>query len=161
LIGYFINRLALRVDVSGSPTFAELLGRVKAVSLSAQENQDIPFEQVVEIVQPPRSLSHAAVCQAVFAWRNTPHGTLALPGLTVSALARVGPSGVKFDLTLLLEESGGEIAGSLDYARALFEEATIERWVGYFVRLLEAMVADDGQVVDRVGLLGLRSAVSC
>ncbi len=80
LIGFFVNTLALRIDLSGTPSFAELLGRVKAVSLSAQEHQDLPFEQVVEIVQPPRSLGHAAVFQVMFAWQNAPRGALELAG---------------------------------------------------------------------------------
>ena len=74
LIGFFVNTLALRVDLSGSPSVAELLARVKAVSLGAQSHQDLPFEQVVEIVKPPRSLSHAPVFQAMFAWQNAPEG---------------------------------------------------------------------------------------
>ena len=80
LIGFFVNTLALRVDLSGSPSVAELLGRVKAVSLGAQSHQDLPFEQVVELVQPPRSLAHAPVFQTMFAWQNAPEGVLELPG---------------------------------------------------------------------------------
>jgi amino acid adenylation domain-containing protein/FkbH-like protein len=151
LIGFFVNTVALRLDVSGS--LAELMARTKAVSLAAQANQDLPFEQVVELVQPPRSLSHAAVFQAMFAWQNAPQGTLALPGLTLSVLAS-GPEAAKFDLTLSLGEAGSEIAGSLSYATALFDRATVERWLGYWVRLLEAMVSDAEVAVDRVALLG-------
>jgi non-ribosomal peptide synthetase component F len=153
LIGFFVNTLALRIDVSGSPSGAALLGRAKAVSLAAQEHQELPFEQVVEIVQPPRSLSHAAVFQAMFAWQNAPEGTLELPGLTLSVLES-GSAAAKFDLTLSLGEAGDEIAGSLGYATALFDHETIERWLGYWLRLLEAMAADDSQAVDRVALLG-------
>ena len=153
LIGFFVNTLALRIDVSGTPSFAELLGRAKAVSLSAQEHQDLPFEQVVEIVQPPRSLSHAAVFQAMLAWQNAPQGALELPGLTLLGLEG-GAEAAKFDLTLSLGEAGNEIVGSLNYATTLFERATIARWLGYWVRLLEAMVADERQAVERVALLG-------
>jgi non-ribosomal peptide synthetase component F len=88
LIGFFVNTFALRVDLSGSPTVAELLARVKAVSLAAQSHPDLPFEQVVEIVQPPRSLAHAPLFQVMFAWQNTPQGTLELPGLTLSPVER-------------------------------------------------------------------------
>ena len=84
LIGFFVNTLALRVDLSGSPSVAELLGRVKAVSLGAQSHQDLPFEQVVEARQPPRSLAHAPVFQTMFAWQNAPEGVLELPGLALS-----------------------------------------------------------------------------
>ena len=153
LIGFFVNTVALRIDVSGAPSFGELLGRAKAVSLLAQENQDLPFEQVVEIVQPPRSLSHTPVFQAMFAWQNTPQGELALSGLRVAPVES-GSEAAQFDLTLSLAEAGEEIAGRLTYARTLFERGTIERWFGYWVRLLEAMVADDSQAVDRVVILG-------
>ena len=150
LIGFFVNTLALRVDLSGAPSFAELLERAKAVSLSAQEHQDLPFEQVVEIVQPPRSLSHAAVFQAMLAWQNAPRGALELPGLTLLGLEG-GAEAAKFDLTLSLGEAGNEFAGSLNYATTLFERATIARWLGYWVRLLEAMVAHERQAVDAGG----------
>src|SRR5262249_9554802 len=74
LIGFFVNTLAMRIDLSGSPTVAALLSRVRAVSIAAQSHQDLPFEQVVEIVQPPRSLSHAPVFQVMFGWQNMPRG---------------------------------------------------------------------------------------
>ena len=152
LIGFFVNTLALRMDLSGLPSVAELVARAKAVSVAAQENQDLPFEQVVEIVQPPRSLSHAAVFQAMFAWQNAPEGALALPGLTLSPLE--GPQDVaKFDLTLSLGEAGEEILGRLEYATALFEHETAERWLGYLRRVLEAMAADETQAVERIALL--------
>ena len=131
---------------------AELLARAKAASLGAQSNQDLPFEQVVEIVQPPRSLSHPAVFQAMFAWQNAPRGGLALPGLTLSPLAS-GHAAAKFDLSLSLGEAGEGIAGSLEYATALFEAETIERWLGSWVRLLEGMAADDAQAVEQIALL--------
>ena len=130
LIGFFVNTLALAVDLSGSPSVAELLARVKAVSLGAQSHQDLPFEQVVETVQPPRSLAHAPVFQAMFAWQNAPEGSLELPGLTLSPVP--SPHVVaKFDLSLSLGEAGEEIAGGLEYATALFEPETIGRYLGY------------------------------
>ena len=135
LIGFFVNTLALRVDLSGSPSVAELLARVKAVSLGAQSHQDLPFEQVVETVQPPRSLAHAPVFQAMFAWQNAPEGSLELPGLTLSPVP--SPHVVaKFDLSLSLGEAGEEIAGGLEYATALFEPETIGRYLGYWRQLL-------------------------
>ena len=106
LIGFFVNTLALRIDLSGAPTVAELLARAKAVSLAAQSNQDLPFEQVVEFVQPPRSLSHSAVFQAMFAWQNAPRGRLALPGLDAIGRLASGHAAAKFDLTLSLERGG-------------------------------------------------------
>src|SRR6185295_3989319 len=144
--------LAMRVDLSGSPSVAELLARVKAMSLGAQSHQDLPFERVVEIVQPPRSLSHAPVFQAMFAWQNAPEGTLNLPGLVLSPLPGEHAT-AKFDLTLSLGEVGEEIAGGLEYATSLFEPATIERHLGYLRQLLEGMVADADQAIDRLPIL--------
>src|SRR6185503_9160768 len=81
LIGFFVNTLALRVNLSGAPSVAELLGRVKERSLGAQHHQDIPFEQVVDRVQPVRSPAYAPLFQVTFAWRKGPGGSLELPGL--------------------------------------------------------------------------------
>src|SRR5918995_3247752 len=83
LIGFFVNTLPVRVDLSGAPTVAETLGRVKARALEAQQNQDIPFEQVVERVRPARSLAHSPLFQVMFAWQNAA-GALELPGLAVA-----------------------------------------------------------------------------
>ena len=77
LIGFFVNTLALRVDLSGSPTVGELLERVKELALAAQQHQDMPFEQVVELVQPARSLAHSPIFQVMFAWQNSAGGQLA------------------------------------------------------------------------------------
>ncbi len=162
LIGFFVNTLALRVDLSGSPSVAELIARVKAISLGAQSHQDLPFEQVVEIVKPARSLAHAPVFQALFAWQNTPEGRLELPGLTLSPVTSAHVT-ARLDLSLHLGEAGDEIVGGLEYATALFERETIERYLGYWRQLLEGMVADDTCAVDRLPLLSAadRQRVLC
>ena len=153
LIGFFVNTLALRVDLSGSPTVAELLARVRERALAAQQHQDIPFEQVVERVDPARSLSHSPLFQVVFAWVNAPLGAgISLPGLELDAVV-TGASQAKFDLSLTLQEAGDRIAGGVEYATALFERATVERWLGYLRRVLEAMAEDERQAVDRLPLL--------
>jgi len=118
LIGFFVNTLALRLDLSESPTVGELLQRVKARTLEAQQHQDLPFEQVVEIVRPPRNLAYAPVFQVMFAWQNTDQSDLELPGLTVAPL-RTPCSFAKIDLTLSLAEAGGCIVGGLEYATAV------------------------------------------
>ena len=141
LIGLFINTLALRVDLSGSPTVEQLLERVKTTALEAQANQDLPFEQVVDLIKPVRSLSHTPVLQVMFAWQNNEVGVLDLPGLEVSGVGG-GYQAAKFDLTLSLRESGGQIVGGLNYATALFDRETIERWSGYLHKVLSEMVAD-------------------
>ena len=150
LIGFFVNTLAVRLDVSGSPTVGELLDRVKAQALAAQEHQDLPFEQVVEIVGPVRSLSHSPVFQVMFAWQNAPKAALKLPGMEVRPLRSTAYTVSKFDLTLSLQEAGEAIVGGLEYATALFEPTTIDRYLGYFHALLEGMVAGDAQRVDRL-----------
>ncbi|MGA4069672.1 non-ribosomal peptide synthetase, partial [Ralstonia nicotianae] len=151
LIGFFVNTLALRVEV-GSATVSELLGRVKSRVLEAQAHQDLPFEQVVERVRPVRSLSHSPVFQAALSWLNTEAMVLKLDGLTIEHLADESYT-AKFDLSLALREHDGRIAGSLDYATALFDRKTIERYLGYLHRLLKAMAADDSQEVNRIALL--------
>ncbi|HEX8361991.1 MAG TPA: condensation domain-containing protein, partial [Longimicrobium sp.] len=153
LIGFFVNTLALRVDLSGAPTVAELMARVKERAVGAQGHQDIPFEQVVERVQPARSLSHSPLFQVLFAWQSAAQGALELPGLTVDTAGMAERETAKFDLTLSMMEQGGRIVGGLVYATALFERATAERWLGYLRRVLAEMVADEHQPVDRLPLL--------
>ncbi|WP_235435209.1 non-ribosomal peptide synthetase, partial [Ralstonia solanacearum] len=155
LIGFFVNTLALRVEVGSGATVSELLDRVKGRVLEAQAHQDLPFEQVVERVRPVRSLSHSPVFQAALSWLNAEVVglNLELPGLTIEGV-EAGQAAAKFDLTLELRETAEGIAGSLDYATALFDRATIERYVGYLQRLLKAMATDDSQEVGRIALLG-------
>jgi amino acid adenylation domain-containing protein len=159
LIGFFVNTLPLRVDLSGAPTAAGLLQRVRALALEAQRNQDIPFEQVVERVRPTRSLAHAPLFQVMFVWQNAPDARAELPGL---ALAAVDPSGsgdspsqvsAKFDLALTLWEHGARIVGDVTYATALFDRTTVERYVGYLRRVLREMAADDAKPLNRLDLL--------
>ncbi len=154
LIGFFVNTLALRLDTSGSPTVVELLERVKTQTLNAQQHQDIPFEQVVEIVRPVRSLSHNPLFQVMFVWQAAREGSFALDGLRVHALRSSEHETAKFDMTLVLQESRERITGCLEYATSLFERPTVERYVGYLHRLLAAMVEGDTQVVDRLPLVG-------
>ncbi|HEV3051384.1 MAG TPA: amino acid adenylation domain-containing protein, partial [Longimicrobium sp.] len=156
LIGFFVNMLPLRVDLSGAPTVAGVLDRVRARALEAQRNQDIPFEQVVELVQPARSMAHSPLFQAMFAWQNAPGGSLELPGLALEPLDSGNASSqvaAKFDLTLTLWEESGRIEGAVVYATALFDQATVQRHVGYLRRLLEEMAADDAMPVERLDLL--------
>ncbi|MCF1496503.1 non-ribosomal peptide synthetase, partial [Agrobacterium vitis] len=152
LIGFFVNTLALRIDLTGNPSLEELLRRVKTISLAAQDNQDMPFEQVVEILQPPRSLSHSAIFQVMFAWHNTPRGEWSLPGLSLSRMASEHAA-AKFDLTLSLGEMADGIEGNLTYATTLFAPETIERWLDYWMRILEAIAADETQPVEQIALV--------
>ncbi|KRB71154.1 condensation domain-containing protein, partial [Noviherbaspirillum sp. Root189] len=140
------------MDLSGQPTVAELLQRVKQQALEAQQHQDLPFEQVVEIVNPPRSTAHSPVYQVSFTWQSTEEGKLDLPGLEVS------PVGVPFvtakhDLSLYLGEVGDHIGGGIVYAASLFERSTIERYCGYLRQVLQAMVEDDSRSIATLPLL--------
>jgi amino acid adenylation domain-containing protein len=159
LIGFFVNTLPLRVDVSGAPTVAGLLDRVRSLALEAQRNQDIPFEQVVERVHPTRSLAHSPLFQVLFSWQNAPGGNLQLPGLAVGPLHPAGSGGspaqvaAKYDLSLTLWEQGARIVGDVTYATALFDRATVERHVDYLRRVLAEMAADDAKPLHRLELL--------
>ncbi|HEX9935693.1 MAG TPA: amino acid adenylation domain-containing protein, partial [Longimicrobium sp.] len=162
LIGFFVNTLALRVDLSGAPSVSDVLARVKARALGAQQHQDIPFEQVVELLQPARSLSHTPLFQVMFIWQNATGHDLELSGLALAApgsSSRPAPAATagaaaqttaKFDLSLALTERDGRIVGAVEYAAALFERETVERFAGYLRRALEAMVADERQPVERL-----------
>ncbi|HEX6039304.1 amino acid adenylation domain-containing protein, partial [Longimicrobium sp.] len=157
LIGFFVNTLALRVDLSGAPTVAELLGRVKQRALEAQHHQDIPFEQVVELLDPVRTMAHHPLFQVMFTWQNTPRGDLRLPGLSVDAVAGAGGDArgvqAKFDLSLSLQATGNRIAGWLTYATSLLERETVERWMGYLRQVLAEMVAHEDRPVARLRML--------
>ncbi|KGV20324.1 non-ribosomal peptide synthetase [Burkholderia pseudomallei] len=140
LIGFFVNTLALRLDLSSEPTVGELLKRTKAQVLSAQAHQDLPFDQVVERVKPPRSTAHSPLFQVMFVWQNMPAGELTIPGLTIRAVETPLQT-AQFELTLSLQEAGDDIVGHLNYASALFDESTVRRYVTYWRRLLEGMTA--------------------
>ncbi|CAJ8918205.1 syringomycin synthetase [Burkholderia pseudomallei] len=153
LIGFFVNTLALRLDLSSEPTVGELLKRTKAQVLSAQAHQDLPFDQVVERVKPPRSTAHPPLFQVMFVWQNMPAGELTIPGLTIRAVETPLQT-AQFELTLSLREAGDDIVGHLNYASALFDESTVRRYVTYWCRLLEGMTAGSANVsVARLPLL--------
>ncbi|MBX8596518.1 amino acid adenylation domain-containing protein [Pseudomonas cichorii] len=152
LIGFFVNTLAIRVDTSGQPDVGSLLARVKAQTLAAQRHQDLPFEQVVEIVNPFRSLSHTPIFQAMLSWQDTGVGQAALGELQLEDLGLLNDI-AKFDLSLDLGENNGRLSGNLEYATALFDEATAQRYLGYLERILRAMAADDSSVVEHIALL--------
>lgn len=152
LIGFFVNTLALRIDLSSDPTLEDLLSRVQAVASEAQANQDVPFEQIVDIVHPVRTLAHSPLFQVMFAWQNNEQSTFTLPGLSVEWV-NSGRSSAKFDLTFHLAEVGGQIVGAVEYATALFDRDTIERWVGYLRASLSAIARDAAQPISAVPLL--------
>ncbi len=152
LIGFFVNTLVVRLDLSNSPSVREVLQQTRERTIAAQQNQDLPFEQVVETAQPVRSLAHSPLFQVMFAWQGNAQERFEFAGLEVQSLP--SPHRVaKYDLLLELWESDNHITGGLEFATALFEQATIERYLGYFRNLLRAMVADDAQAIDRLPML--------
>ncbi len=152
LIGFFVNTLALRMAVSGELTVEECLTQVRETALAAQTHQDLPFEQVVEIVQPPRNLAHTPLFQVMFTWQNNEHIDWNLPGLTVTPITQ-SVDAVKFDLELELYEEADGISGALNYSTALFDQSTIERHSGYLQAVLQAMVANVQQKVGSIDIL--------
>jgi non-ribosomal peptide synthetase component F len=155
IAGCFINMLALRVELSGNPTVTELIGRVTRCVLEAQQHGALPFDQVVELANPSRSLAHSPVFQVMFAWNNLGGESAHFPGLKVSLPADAERYlGAQFDLTLSLSKSGGAIRGGLVYASSLFEKATVEHYLNCWRRLLEGMVATPERRVFALDLLG-------
>jgi non-ribosomal peptide synthetase component F len=147
LIGFFVNQLALRTDLSGDPTFAEVVGRVCEVTLGAYEHQDVPFEKLVEELQPARSLGHAPLFQIVFGLQNNP--TLEqTPSAAETAqdagpaLPQVSSATAKMDMTWQLAQTPDGLIGAVEYATDLFDESTIVRMADRFQSLLEQIVDD-------------------
>ncbi len=152
MIGFFVNTLALRLDSSGSPSVAQWLERVRAQALGAQQHQDLPFEQVVELMRPVRSLAHSPLFQVMLAWEGQQAPAPELAGLQLEPVPLV-QNVAKFDLTLTLREQGGRISGELGYASALFDKATIERHVEYLRCIARAMLADPAQPLQQLQIL--------
>ena len=150
LIGFFVNTLVLRTNVSGNPTFRELLKQVREVSLEGYLHQDLPFEKLVDELQPERSLSHHPLFQVMFIFNNAPMPELKLPGLTMSGMDF--HSGIsKFDTTLIMMNSESGLRGVWEYNLDLFDTATAERMVGHFNAILESIVADtESQPLDDI-----------
>ncbi|MFG2811331.1 amino acid adenylation domain-containing protein [Streptomyces massasporeus] len=143
LVGFFVNTLVIRTRWEEELTFAALLGRVREITLGACAHQDVPFEQVVESVRPPRQAGRAPLFQAMLAMQNVPQTTDALPGLSV-AVHESAVRVAKFDLTLVWDEGtlpSGALDGYLEYDVDLFEGATVERLAGHYLHLLEAALA--------------------
>jgi amino acid adenylation domain-containing protein len=151
LIGFFANTLVLRTDLSGNPTFMELIARVRAVALGAYEHQDLPFEQLVKELRPERSLAHASLFQHMFVFQNTAPRDLQLEDLVATEFP-LEPDTAMFDLTLTLTEVGDIVTGTLEYATDLYDRETAERMVGHFVHLLESVVADPNRPIGDLEL---------
>ncbi|WP_423782433.1 amino acid adenylation domain-containing protein, partial [Fischerella thermalis] len=152
LIGFFVNTLVLRTDLSGNPSFRELLRRVREVALGAYAHQDVPFEKLVEKLQPQRNLSHTPLFQVMFVLQNAHSLEIELPSLTLSTLE--SDSGTaKFDLTLYMAETASGMIGSVEYNTDLFEAQTIQRLAEHFQRLLAGIAANPEQRLEELPLL--------
>ncbi|KYC42732.1 non-ribosomal peptide synthetase [Scytonema hofmannii PCC 7110] len=152
LIGFFVNTLVMRTDVSGNPSFSELLGRVREMSLGAYTHQNLPFEMLVEVLQPERDLSHTPLFQVTFILQNTPTSQLELTGLTISELP-IASVTTKFDLTLAMKNTATGLVGVWEYNTDLFDSSTIKRMTGHFVTMLEAIVANPQQQISQLPML--------
>ena len=148
LIGFFANTLALRTSFAGNPTFRELLARVRETALGAYAHPDLPFEKLVEELNPERSLSHSPLFQVLLAVQNAPKEELRLSGLTLQNIP-VRATGSKFDLALFLTETADGARGRLEYNTDLFEEQTVARMAGHLQQLLrEAAANPDRRISD-------------
>ncbi len=153
LIGFFVNTLVLRSDLSSNPTFRQLLKRVRQVTLDAYAHQNVPFERLVEVIQPQRKMSYSPLIQVMFAPQIDPLEHLQLPGL-ISHLEEVHSGVAKFDLTLELTTRQGEgIIGTIEYAIDLFDAATIVRMAVHWQKLLEGIVTSPDQPISSLILL--------
>ncbi|WP_442937951.1 amino acid adenylation domain-containing protein [Nostoc sp.] len=152
LIGFFVNTLVLRADLSGDRSFNELLGRVRLMAIDAYAHQDLPFEMLVEVLQPERDLSHTPLFQVMFALQNVPMSEIELADLTISSLA-VESATAKFDLFLSIQNTGNGLAGVWEYNTDLFDASTIERMTGHFMTLLSGIVANPEERISQLPLL--------
>jgi len=152
LIGFFVNTLVLRLDVTGILSFEELLQQVRRVALGAYSHQDIPFEQLVEELNPERSLSYSPLFQVMFVLQNAPMSDLELHGLKVTPIETESVIS-QFDLTLSLVETAHGLTGELEYNTDLFEPITIERMIEHLPVLLSGLVEDPQQCIGELSLL--------
>ncbi len=152
LVGFFVNTLALRCDLSGDPSFRELLTRAREATLGALAHQDLPFEMLVEELQPQRNRSHTPLFQVIFDLNNAPMGALELPNLKSEAL-QVETGVAHTDLVLNMMEDGDALSGKLRYNTDIFDAATIERMLEHFQVLLKGIVAEPDRRVSALPLL--------
>ena len=152
LIGFFVNTLVLRTDLAGNPSFRELLSQVREVALGAYEHQDLPFEKLVEELQPERNLSHSPLFHVMFALQNAPGPTADVSGLTPRR-EFIDSGTAKFDLTLFVFPQEEGLTATLEYNTDLFDAATITRMMGHFRTLLEGIVTNPRRRVSDLPLL--------
>ncbi|RCJ40973.1 non-ribosomal peptide synthetase [Nostoc minutum NIES-26] len=152
LIGLFVNNLVLRNNLSGNPSFRELLSRVREVTLNAYAHQDLPFEKLVEALQPERDLSRNPLFQVMFILQNAPTSVKEVSGLNLRALEIDGGTS-EFDISVSISEFQQELTGFWEYNTDLFDSLTIKRFIGNFQTLLESIVSNPNQSISELSLL--------
>ncbi|NJL35007.1 MAG: hypothetical protein HC893_15590 [Chloroflexaceae bacterium] len=157
VIGFFINTLVLRVQLDENPPFRDLLAHVREVAVGAFDHRDLPFERLVEVLQPERSLSYQPLFQVIFEFENAPTRTLHLPDLTIER-HWIEPGTAQVDLALLLEEAGDAITGQWEYACALFDAPTIAQMARHYTTLLQAIAINPDQPIEQIALLDAADA---
>ncbi|MDP9120741.1 MAG: amino acid adenylation domain-containing protein, partial [Acidobacteriota bacterium] len=153
LIGFFVNTLVLRADLSHDPDFGEILSRVRRETLDAYQHQDLPFEKLVEDLEPERSLGRSPLFQAMLLLQNNSSERLEMPGVELRALAVPGGT-ANFDLTLALQETDKGLEAALEYSTDLFDSATMVRLLGQLDRLLRAAADSPETLLSQLPLLG-------
>jgi amino acid adenylation domain-containing protein len=148
LIGFFVNLLVLRTDVSGNPTFEELTKRVREVTLRAYAHQDLPFDKLVEELRPERNLTHSPLVQVLFVQQNTPRSTGSMQGLKMERFPLDVPS--KFDMAVFIGESADHVVGRWVYNPDLFDASTVARMAGLYEVLLRAVASESNVPLSRI-----------
>jgi surfactin family lipopeptide synthetase A len=152
LIGFFVNMLVMRLDLSGNPTFREVLRRTRQMTLGAITHQDVPFEKLVEELQPKRDLSRTPLFQVVFVLQNTPDETLEISGLTMCPID-VPNDTAKFDMVLSISEDSDRLSGFVEYNTDLFDASTIARFMRHYENVLGQITAEPDQTIADFRLL--------
>jgi amino acid adenylation domain-containing protein len=152
LIGFFVNTLVMRIDTSGNPVFRELLKRVRKSALDAYEHQDLPFEKLVEELQPERNLSHSPLFKVMFVLQNAPRYDVEFSGLKVNRM-NVNSESTLLDLVLSVQENAEGLKATFTYNTDLFDASTIERMAGHYQRLLEGIVSNPDKRLSELQLL--------
>jgi amino acid adenylation domain-containing protein len=152
LIGLFVNTIVLRTPLTDNPTFLDLLQRVRSLTWQAYDHQDLPFEKLVEDLQPVRDLSYNPLFQVKFRLEAAPRDRIELPGLTLSSLGQINPT-AKLDLSLDMYETPTGLVGGFEYNQDLFLPETIQRWVSHFCTLLDSIVQTPDRRISELSLL--------
>ncbi|MDZ7336583.1 MAG: amino acid adenylation domain-containing protein, partial [candidate division KSB1 bacterium] len=152
LIGFFVNTLVIRTNLAHQPSFREVLHRVHQAAIEAYAHQDVPFEMLVDELQPNRDLSHAPLFQAMFVLQENFMNQVKLPGLQLAPYD-VDTHTAKFDLTLVMWEAEGQFQGFFEYNLDLFESSTIDRLAGHLITLLQSAISHPEQPITKLALL--------